>query len=110
MKYGNRFTIVDGIKFDSKKEAQYYRDLVLRKRAHDILDFKIKPKQVLQEGFRIQGKAIQAITYTPDFVVYRDRKTEFVDVKGVRTESFNIKWKMLKFKYRSDPNYIFSIV
>lgn len=110
MKYRNKKVVFDGIQWDSIKERDYYLQLCLRKRAKDIIDFKIKPKQILQEGFRIQGKAIQAITYTPDFVIYHTGKTEFVDVKGVRTESFNLKWKMLQYKYRADPNYIFSIV
>ena len=46
-KYGNRKTEVDGIVFDSKKEAERYRDLKLLERAGDIRELVLQPSFVL---------------------------------------------------------------
>jgi|TARA_Y100000296_G_C5179952_1_gene263263 hypothetical protein len=110
LKYGNRKTEVDGILFDSKKEAAYYCELKLRKKAGDIFNFDLQPVYELQTAFRDNsGKHIRAITYKADFVVYEDGKTTIVDVKGMKTEVFKIKWKMLKYKYR-ERGYEFLLV
>lgn len=109
-KYGNKRTEFDGLKWDSLRELAYYKELKLRKKAGDFLDFKVKPLQTLQEAFRSDGKAIRAITYTPDFVIYYEGCTEFVDVKGFRTDVFDLKWKMFQYKYRNVPGYKFTLV
>jgi len=111
-KYGNKKTVVDGIKFDSKKEAAYYQELKLRKRARDIIDFELQPKFTLQPSFKKDGKTIRAITYTADFIVYSDGKTEIVDVKASKffqTNVFRIKWKMLQYKLRNDEGYTLTL-
>lgn len=99
----------DGYRFDSKKEWFFYKELKLRKKAKEFIDFDVHPKFVLQEGFYHQGQKVQAITYTADFRIFYEGKTEIVDVKGVQTETFKIKWKMLKNKFREDV-YLFTIV
>jgi len=38
------------------------------------------------------------MTYTPDFVI---AEKYFIEIKGMKTESFNIKWKLFK-KYILD--------
>jgi hypothetical protein len=112
-KYGNRKIKIDGILFDSKKEAGYYQELKLRKRAGDIQGFEMKPTIELQPGFTCNGKKIRAIKIVPDFVVYHDGLTEYVDVKGgngTKTKDWLIKWKMLKYKFHHHPEYRFKIV
>lgn len=120
-KYRNKKTELAGYKFDSMKEAAYYTELELRKKAKDIIDFKVHPTELLQEGFiqkyyddwgKIKERKIQPIKYTPDFIVYHDGKTEFVDVKGgkvTQTGTWKLKWKMLMHKYRDEPGYIFTV-
>jgi hypothetical protein len=99
-KYHSRKTIVDDIMFDSKREADYYGELKLRKRAGDILDFELQPEFVLLNGFRRDGKAIRAIKYRADFkVVYKDFSVEIVDVKGYLTKEYALKKKMLLAKF-----------
>ena len=46
-KYGSRKTIVDGISFDSKKEASRYRELLLLERAGKIGNLRRQVKYVL---------------------------------------------------------------
>ena len=99
-KYGNIRTEVDGIKFDSKKEAEYYCQLKLLKQAGEIRDFGLQPKFVLQEGFEKDGKKYSPITYYADFVVDNlDGTTDIIDIKGVETQVFKIKQKMFEYKY-----------
>ncbi len=80
----------DGIAFDSKKEANYYDQLKLRKRAGDVLVFLRQPK------FHLPGKAV----YRCDFLVFlSDGSVEFIDVKGFRTPEYQMKKRMVEEIY-----------
>ena len=101
MKYGNRKTVVDGITFDSKKEATRYAELKLLQRAGEIFDlqrqvpFTLIPKQTRD------GKVIERpCVYKADFV-YKDKDgTEVVeDTKGMRTKEYVIKRKLMLWQF-----------
>ena len=95
-KYHAKKTYVDGIKFDSKHEAEYYCTLLLRKKAGEITGFDLQPEYVLQEAYKRNGKTIRAIKYIADFrVYYPDGRVEVVDCKGVRTKEYLLKKKLL---------------
>lgn len=105
-KYGNKKVIVNGHKFDSKMEADYYRYLYIAKSKGEIKDFQVHTKITLQPAFRYNGKAVAAITYTPDFIVFHNNgEVDYIDVKGVKTNEFRIKEKMLKFQLKDFPKY-----
>lgn len=83
---------VEGIKFDSKMEAEYYLDLLQMKKYGLVRRFELQPKFVLQEDPKI--------TYIADFrVVWEYQGESVVDVKGVETQSFRMKKKMFMNKY-----------
>ncbi|MCQ2282362.1 MAG: DUF1064 domain-containing protein [Bacteroidales bacterium] len=104
-KYHARKTTVDGITFDSKKEAEFFCELKLYKRAGYITKIERQVAYELQPAFRHDGKAERAIRYVADFVVtYSDGHVEVIDVKGVRTDVYKLKRKMLLFKY---PDMVF---
>lgn len=99
-KYNNRKTVVDGITFDSKKEADYYCVLKLLKQAGEIRDFGLQPRYELQPAFEKNGMKYRPITYIADFVIVNnDGTAEVVDVKGVETQVFKIKKKMFEYHY-----------
>lgn len=109
-KYGARKTEVDGIVFDSKKEAIYYKELKLLQRGKVVDSFERQVSFELQEGFRHKSakRKVMPITYVADFVVhYADGHTEVVDVKGFRTKEYMIKKKLLLYRY---PNIDFKEV
>ena len=54
-KYSNIKTVVDGIEFDSKKEADYYCQLKILKRAGEIKDFDLQQRYELQHTFKKDG-------------------------------------------------------
>lgn len=98
-KYRNEKVSLDGKKFDSKAERDYYSSLLLLKRAGEVIDFKMQEEFVLQDGFLRGKKKYRPIKYRADFVVkYKDR-TEVVDVKGFETQIYKMKRKMFLSRY-----------
>ena len=95
-KYGARKTTVCGHMFDSKREAEYYLELLDLKRRGIVTDIKLQPSYELLEGFvDSAGKRQRPITYTPDFLVrYADGHLEAIEVKGVRTRDYLLRKKL----------------
>lgn len=99
-KYNNTKTVIDGITFDSIKEADYYCQLKLLKRAGEIKDFGLQQRYELQPTFKKNGKTHRSITYVADFVIENnDGTTDVVDVKGFETQLFKVKQKLFEYKY-----------
>ena len=101
MKYFNKKTTVDGIVFDSAKEAKRYNELKMLQKANIISELEMQKVFELQPSFNnCIGQHIRAITYIADFYYYDNEKKEYVveDTKGFRTKlkrnylSINIKW------------------
>ena len=106
-KYNSKKVEIDGIIFDSKDEALYYNCLKDKKLKFDILDFELQPKFILQEGFKKNGKTFKPITYKGDFRVYNlDGTSCIVDVKGMATDVFKIKYKMFCNKFDEELKLI----
>jgi hypothetical protein len=120
MKYGNKKVEVDGIEFDSKKEARRYWELKLLQRAGKISDlqlqreFELIPAQY--EAFERYGKTgkrlqdgkrciEQSCTYKADFCYMQDGQLVVEDVKGYRDPQsagyakFVIKRKLMLWRY-----------
>lgn len=98
-------TVVDGICFDSKKEARRYAFLREREKLGEVSEIQVHVKFVLQEGFVAKdGKKIRPITYTPDFLYreYGDLVAE--DVKGWKEPVYLLKKKLFMYKF---PMYTF---
>ena len=119
-KYGNRKVVVDGIEFDSQKEANRYCELKLLQRAGQISDlqlqkeFELIPAQYetyprygktgkrLQDGKRCIEKSC---TYKADFAYMKDGQLVVEDTKGYRDPAsagyakFVIKRKLLLWRY-----------
>lgn len=106
-KYNSRKTVVNGITFDSKKEACRYQELLLLEQAGEIRGLKLQPEFTLQEAFTTpQGERVRAVKYRADFSYVRpikegvDTRWERVveDVKGVRTKEYQLKRKLMLAK------------
>lgn len=109
-KYGNRKTVVNGIKFDSKAEAERYKELKLLEKAGLIKSLILQPEFLLQDKFKYNGRTERAVKYIADFKYFDVARGVYVveDVKGVETEAFKIKRKL--FLKRYGEKYIFEIV
>ena len=103
LKYGNRKTVVDGIKFDSKLEAKRYSELKLLEKAGAIKGLELQPKFRLIPTFRKNGKTYRGITYIADFAYYDENERYIVeDVKGYKTKEYQIKRKLFEYTF---PDY-----
>lgn len=96
-KYNAHKTWVDGVCFDSKKEAEYYEYLKVMQKAGQIDGFMYHGKIVCVYGNKSDRRAV---TYETDFVILKpDGTYEIVDTKGFVTETFKLKMKALSEKY-----------
>lgn len=99
-KYHARKVVIDGITFDSRKEAQKYSELKIEKRAGIIRDFELQPEFVLQESYIRDGKKVRPIIYRADFkVIYPDGREVIIDTKGYQTKEYKLKKKILLARY-----------
>ena len=101
-KYNAVKTEFDGIKFASKKEAEYYKNLLLLKQAGEVIEIVLQPEFELQEGYVKDGKKIRPIKYIADFlVVYKDGHIEIIDTKGYRKDKvYLLKKKLFHYKFK----------
>ena len=101
-KYYNQKTKLNGINFDSKKEAKRYYELKMLERANLIKNLELQKTFELQSKYINKvGQHIRAITYVADFYYYDNEKQEYVveDTKGFKTEVYKIKKKLFEYKY-----------
>ena len=89
-KYHNKWTEYNGVKYQSKKEANYACELDLRLKAKDI---KMWERQI-PFHVAINGKKIGK--YMLDFkVINNDGSVEYIDVKGMKS---GVPYQMFKWK------------
>lgn len=82
---------MDGIRFDSRREADYYGQLKLEKRGGLIKDFK------RQVEFPLSVNGIKICTHRVDFLVdLPNGKSEVREVKGFATPEWNLKRKIFE--------------
>ena len=103
-KYHNKKTFIDGIKFDSKLEAERYAQLKILERAGVIRDLELQPEYELIPSFRKNGNTWRRTVYKADFryILSENDKTIIEDVKGstaVITDVFRLKQKLFEYKY-----------
>ncbi len=93
-KYRNKKTEVDGIVFDSKKEAKRYQELKMLERTGDIKDLTLQVRIPLE----VEGERV--CVYVCDFRYYGRKNggwyPVYEDVKGKRTPVYLLKKKLVK--------------
>lgn len=94
-KYHNSKTVIDGIRFDSKKEAKRYLELKILEKAGAIQDLKRQVPYVLINKSRY-GRAIK---YVADFVYLENGQLVVEDVKGVRTPVYKLKKRLMAERF-----------
>lgn len=117
-KYNNEPTTVNGIKFDSKKEARRYEELMVMLRAGEIRNLRLQAQYTLQESFITpEGTRIRAIKYVADFAYDRRNKpnrnqpdlnepvcwthvVEDVKSRATKTPQYEMKKKLMYEKFR----------
>ena len=99
-KYRNKKVVYNGIKFDSKKEMNYYIKLKMLEKAGKIKDLRLQVPFVVLETFKLNDKTYKKTKYIADFTYYdKEGKYHVVDTKGVRTDVYKLKKKLMAWKY-----------
>ena len=89
-KFNAIMTELDGIKFQSKKEARYYSELKARVHLGEVKFF------LRQVPFYLPG----GVTYRCDFMeVWTNGDIRFIDVKGYKTQVYINKKKTVEALY-----------
>jgi len=89
---------MDGITFDSIREAKRYKDLLILERAGKIQNLRRQVKFQLIPGQKdSQGKAIRPVYYIADFVYKDSRGVVVEDAKGFRTDLYKLKKKLMLY-------------
>jgi hypothetical protein len=102
-KYGNKLTVVDGIKFHSKVEAARWKELKARAAAGHIEGLE------RQVPFKIiwPGETKPVTTYICDFY-YKEGDAWIVeDVKGKVTDLYRLKSKLMKVAHGVEVREVF---
>lgn len=91
-KYRNKKTTVDGITFDSKREAQFYSLLKQLERVGQVSQIELQKRYPLA----VNGETV--CTYFADFAFHDaiQERYRVVDIKGVVTKDFSIKRKLMR--------------
>jgi len=96
---------VDGLRFDSLKEANYYMQLRLMERAGEIKELRVHPKyDLMVNGEKVCG-------FWPDFEYLDDKgQRHVVDVKGYKGGAtfaiFRLKAKLFHALYGTEVEVV----
>ena len=96
-KYHNKKVTVDGLTFDSIKEANRWQELKLMEKAGEIVGLNRQQKIELIP----KTKLYQARYYVADFVYFDKRAniTIYEDCKGYRTDIYKLKKALLYWRH-----------
>lgn len=100
-KYGNQKTVLDGIEFDSRKEATRWAELSLLQKAGEISELKRQQEFTLIPSQMRGGKVVEKpVKYIADFT-YRDKDGTYTveDTKGFKTPEYIIKRKLMLWEF-----------
>ena len=95
-KYHAKATIIDDIRFASKKEANRYCQLKLLERAKEITNLQLQVPYTLIP----KSKYGRAIKYIADFTYINKEGKEVVeDTKGFKTDVYKLKKRLMAETY-----------
>lgn len=101
-KYRAKKTEVDGIVFDSRREANRYVELKEMLDKGEITNLELQKKyELIPKQVDEKGKCLyRAVHYIADFVYEKDGVTIVEDTKGMRTPDFIIKEKLMYYIHK----------
>lgn len=96
-KYHSKKTVVDGIEFDSAKEAKRYTRLRDLERSGKIQGLRLQVPFEILPSFECDGVKYREMRYIADFVYYQDGKQVVEDCKGFKTAEYKMKKKLMAY-------------
>lgn len=110
-KYHNKIVKAGDESFDSRKEYSRWIELKIledagvirnlqRQVKYVLIPAQREPESINQRGRQIPGKVIEReVSYYADFVYEQNGETIVEDTKGIRTDAYVIKRKLLLQRY-----------
>lgn len=98
-KYNNKKIRVGEEVFDSKREYNRWCELRLLERSDIIRDLQRQVKFRLIDSQKTPERTERPCDYIADFVYYENGKRIVEDCKGMRTDVYKIKRKLMLEKY-----------
>ena len=89
-KYNAKKVVIDGVKFDSQAEGRRYRKLKLLEKAGVIQELELQPR------YDMELNGVKICFYKADFRYIEDGELVVEDVKGMLTDIYKLKRKMMK--------------
>lgn len=96
-KYHAKKTVVDGIQFDSAKEAKRYEKLRALEDAGKIQGLRLQVPFNILPSFECDGVRYRGMSYVADFVYCRAGKVVVEDCKGFKTSEYKMKKKLMAY-------------
>ena len=96
-KYHAKKTVVEGIEFDSAREAKRYTRLRALEEEGKIQHLRLQVPFELLPSFECDGVKYRGMKYVADFVYVRDGKVVVEDCKGFRTPEYKMKKKLMAY-------------
>ena len=99
-KYRNKKVVYNGIKFDSKRECERYKELSLLEQAGVISDLQHQVKFPLQcGGTPVKSKSGRRLSFWLDFQYQQDGETVYEDIKGFMPDKNMLKIAVVEAEY-----------
>lgn len=93
-KYRSQVTVYDGMRFHSKREAEYAAELDVLKRAGEIRGW------ARQIAIPLVVNGVRVAKIIVDFkIITREGRHEFHEVKGHTTKDWKLKWALFEALY-----------
>ena len=96
-KYRAKKAVVDGIEFESAKEAKRFTKLRDMEEAGKIQGLRLQVPYEIIPSFECDGVKYRGMRYIADFVYYRDGKVVVEDCKGFKTPEYKMKKKLMAY-------------
>lgn len=96
-KYHAKKTVVEGIEFDSAREAKRYTRLRALEDEGKIQHLRLQVPFELVPSFECDGVKYREMKYVADFVYVRDSKVVVEDCKGFKTPEYKLKKKLMAY-------------
>jgi hypothetical protein len=96
-KFNAKKTTVDGIQFDSAREAKRYTRLRALEEEGKIKGLRLQVPFELLPSFECDGVKYRGMKYVADFVYHRGGKVVVEDCKGFKTPEYKLKKKLMAY-------------
>jgi len=98
-KYGAKKVFTEEGEFDSQGEYKRWRELKLLEKAGVIKNLQRQVTYELLPKQEYKGKTIRSVKYVADFVYEQDGEEVVEDFKGVRTDLYLLKKKLMLWRH-----------